>query len=107
MVGDYKYGWQAHRDWKPLHWPDPDNKCIEVLPKRKNLPFGLNMDNGSISEKHPRLHLHCKQMVLPNISHVLQNVQRYSDYELSRLERLKLDAPLPSYMQRSWHLTNS
>ncbi|GMN37755.1 hypothetical protein TIFTF001_007076 [Ficus carica] len=107
IVGDYKYGWQSHRNWKPLHWPNFDNKYSEELPKRKNLPFGLDVDIGSVSEKHPRLHLHCKQMVLPNISQVLQNVQQYSYFDLSQLESLELDAPLPSYMQRSWDITNS
>ncbi|PON58067.1 Pseudouridine synthase [Trema orientale] len=105
IVGDYKYGWQAHRNWKPSRWSNVENQHEEV-PKRKSLPFGLDMDNGSISDKHPRLHLHCKQMVLPNITQVLQNLQLYSDYDLSQLETLKLDAPLPSYMERSWDITN-
>ena len=107
IVGDYKYGWQAHRNWKPLHWPDIENKHHEELPKMKNLPFGLDMNSGSVTEKEPRLHLHCKQMVLPNISQAFQNIQQFSDFDLSQLDSIKLDAPLPLYMQRSWDITNS
>ncbi|KAL5561304.1 hypothetical protein UlMin_031051, partial [Ulmus minor] len=106
IVGDYKYGWQAHRNWKPLQWHSTESNSSE-LSKKKNLPFGLNMDDGSISERHPHLHLHCKQMVLPNITQVLQMVQLYPDCDLSQVETLKLDAPLPSYMQRSWDITSS
>ncbi|KAM6540813.1 hypothetical protein CsatB_005260 [Cannabis sativa] len=106
IVGDYKYGWQAHRNLKPLSLSNVESQH-EEFPKRKNLPFGINMHNGSISEKNPRLHLHCKQMVLPNITQVLQNLGQYSDYDLSQLESLKLDAPMPSYMERSWNITNS
>ncbi|XP_048337218.2 RNA pseudouridine synthase 4, mitochondrial isoform X5 [Ziziphus jujuba] len=106
ILGDYKYGWQAHKNWKPFPCSNHENNSNEV-PKRKILPFGLDLDNGDISDKHPRLHLHCKQMVLPDISLVLQNVQLYSDYDLSHLESIKLVASLPSHMQRSWELTNS
>ena len=73
----------------------------------KNLPFGLDMNSGSVTEKEPRLHLHCKQMVLPNISQAFQNIQQFSDFDLSQLDSIKLDAPLPLYMQRSWDITNS
>lgn len=106
IVGDYKYGWQTHKSWVPFPCYNLVNSSNEV-PKRKILPFGLNVENGNISDKHPQLHLHCKQMVLPNISLVLQNLQLYSEYDLSQLESLKLVAPLPYHMQRSWELTNS
>ncbi|KAF3435477.1 hypothetical protein FNV43_RR22566 [Rhamnella rubrinervis] len=106
IVGDYKYGWQTHKNWKPFPCYNRVNSSNEV-PKRKTLPFGLNVENGNISDKHPQLHLHCKQMVLPHISLVLQNLQLYSDYDLSQLESIKLVAPLPSHMQRSWELTSS
>lgn len=65
------------------------------------------MESGSVSEKNPRLHLHCKQMVLPNVNLALQNVKLHSDSDLSELESLELVAPLPSFMQRSWNITNS
>lgn len=71
------------------------------------LPFGLNMNKGSISEKHPRLHLHSKHIVLPNVSQALQDVQSCSTHDLGNVESLEFIAPLPSYMQRSWDLTKS
>ncbi|KAL6270508.1 hypothetical protein ACE6H2_027419 [Prunus campanulata] len=107
IVGDYKYGWQTHRNWKPLAWSNNECHSDEEFPKRKNLPFDLNMESGSVSEKNPCLHLHCKQMVLPNVNLALQNVKLHSNSDLSELESLELVAPLPSFMQRSWNITNS
>ena len=104
IVGDLKYGWQAHRNLKQLPCSMKSN---ENPTKGKTVPFGLDLESGSISEKHPHLHLHCKQMVLPNVSEALQNVQFSSDYDLSEVESLELVAPLPSHMQRSWDILNS
>lgn len=105
IVGDYKYGWQAHRKWGGFDLSNVEDSCEELF-KEETLPFGLNLNNGSISENHPRLHLHCKQIVLPNISQALQNVQSFSNCDLSQVERLELVADLPLYMQRSWDVTN-
>ncbi|BAU00859.1 RNA pseudouridine synthase [Vigna angularis] len=105
IVGDYKYGWQAHRKWGGFDLSNVEDSCEELL-KEETLPFGLNLNNGSISENHPRLHLHCKQIVLPNISQALQNVQSFSNCDLSQVEGLELVADLPPYMQRSWDVTN-
>lgn len=107
IVGDYKYGWQAHRKWKQLHPSDLIKNSNEKASKEKVLPFGLDLENGSIFGKHPHLHLHCKKMVLPNVSQALQTVLLSSDHDLSELETLKLVAPLPSHMQRSWDFFNS
>ncbi|KNA07729.1 hypothetical protein SOVF_168390 [Spinacia oleracea] len=99
IVGDYKYGWQAHRRWEPL--PSiPDEKFVEA----KADPLGLNLECGSISEKQPHLHLHCKQMNLPNISVALKHVSPDMEYDFSKLETINLVAPLPLHMQRSWNL---
>lgn len=106
IVGDYKYGWQSNKNWEPVPPSNNENNSNKECPSRTNLPFGLNIDHGSIFEKHPSLHLHCRQMILPNISQILQKVQLHSDYDLSQLESLDLIASLPSYMQRSWDTTN-
>lgn len=102
IVGDYKYGWQTHRKWKQFPLSD-----LNKDPKEKTLPFGLDLENGSILEKQPRLHLHCKEMTLPNVSQAVQKVQLSSGCDVSKLETLKLVAPLPSHMQRSWDVLNS
>lgn len=100
IVGDYKYGWQAHRNWKPFPHNSHKNQG-----KKQSLPFGLDFESGSIAENNPRLHLHCKHLTLPDVSCALHNDSL--DHDCSRLERLELDAPLPSYMQRSWDIINN
>ncbi|XP_010271255.1 PREDICTED: RNA pseudouridine synthase 4, mitochondrial-like isoform X2 [Nelumbo nucifera] len=100
IVGDYKYGWQAHRKWKPLSWSNPQKN--KKLPRSKESPFGLDSEGGSIAEKQPHLHLHCRQMIFPNIALALQHLQSSSNCDLSELESLNLVAPLPPHMQRSW-----
>ncbi|XP_061354496.1 RNA pseudouridine synthase 4, mitochondrial [Gastrolobium bilobum] len=106
IVGDYKYGWQAHRKLGHFDLSNLEDSSEELL-KEEKLPFDLNLNKGSISEKCPRLHLHCKQIVLPNVSQALQNVQSASNYDFSQMEGLELVAALPPYMQRSWDVTNS
>ncbi|CAL9151869.1 unnamed protein product [Musa hybrid cultivar] len=105
IVGDHKYGRHAHRKWEPMRFPESIIKG-EKIPKEE-LPFGLELDGGSISEKLPGLHLHCKQMVLPNISVALQQLQSSTDHDFSKVEKLNLVAPLPSHMQRSWEILSS
>ncbi|XP_065869504.1 RNA pseudouridine synthase 4, mitochondrial isoform X1 [Euphorbia lathyris] len=107
IVGDYKYGWQTHREWKRFSSPDLEQNSHEKTPCEKILPFGIDLKSGSISEKNPRLHLHCKQMVLPDVSQALNGLQISSDYNVADLKTIELDAPLPNYMQRSWELLRS
>ena len=107
IVGDYKYGWQAHRKWKQLFQSNIEKNLDENLSNRKTHPFGLDLESGSILDKQPHLHLHCKQMVLPNVSLALQNLQLSAECDLSELEGLEFVAPLPSHMQRSWGILNS
>ncbi|XWS54741.1 hypothetical protein CRYUN_Cryun10bG0115000 [Craigia yunnanensis] len=108
IVGDYKYGWQAHRRWQNLPESDLRKNSNEKFLKENMLPFGLNMDSGSILEKRFRLHLHCREMILPNVSQALQKLQSYTDHDdLSKLKSLEIVAPLPSYMQKSWDILNS
>ncbi|GLT98179.1 hypothetical protein SLE2022_156950 [Rubroshorea leprosula] len=106
IVGDYKYGWQAHRKWQHFPLSNIDEDPNENSAKENSRPFGLNLESGSICEKHPRLHLHCKKMILPNVSKALQSLQS-SDYDLSKMESLELAAPLPAFMQKSWDILNS
>lgn len=79
----------------------------EKLTKGKRLPFGLELEMGSILEKQPLLHLHCKEMVLPDVCSALSHVQLSSGFDLSGLGSLKLAAPLPSHMEKSWNILNS
>jgi hypothetical protein len=105
IVGDVKYGWRAHKRWKPF--PVPSNFDLETNHKL-HLPFGLNYKGGTISDKQPSLHLHCKQMILPDISSSLKMSESSdSDEDLSSLKKLSIIAPLPSHMQTSWEILKS
>ncbi|XP_049383348.1 RNA pseudouridine synthase 4, mitochondrial [Solanum stenotomum] len=107
IVGDYKYGWQAHRKLKHLPLPTSVLNLGVQIPRQKPDPFNLRLGNGSISDKQPHLHLHCKEMVLPNISLALQRAQVVSDADLVDVESIKLVAPLPFHMQKSWDCLSS
>ncbi|XP_042499558.1 RNA pseudouridine synthase 4, mitochondrial [Macadamia integrifolia] len=107
IVGDYKYGWQAHKKWNPIPWSNPEKSFTEMLPKRKMVPFGINLLGGSISEDQPHLHLHCGEMSLPNVSLALHHMQSSSHCDLSELDSLSLSAPLPPHMQRSWDILSN
>ncbi|RLN35670.1 RNA pseudouridine synthase 4, mitochondrial-like [Panicum miliaceum] len=105
IVGDYKYGRQAHQNWSPL--PMPQAVDEEMLKKRK-LPFGLSLGGGSVAEEQPQLHLHCKQMILPDISEAMQRLQSSdADHDFSDLEKLSFVAPLPLHMRLSWEILKS
>ncbi|THG01055.1 hypothetical protein TEA_000220 [Camellia sinensis var. sinensis] len=107
IVGDYKYGWQAHRKMKHLPNPNLEMDPNEQFPKGTRLPLGLDLDKGSILERQPHLHLHCKEMVLPDVSTALYHLQFSSSSDLTSLDSLKLAAPLPSHMEKSWNILNS
>ncbi|PAN11099.1 hypothetical protein PAHAL_2G147200 [Panicum hallii] len=105
IVGDYKYGRQAHQNWSPLPMPQAIDE--EMLKKRK-LPFGLALGGGSVAEEQPQLHLHCKQMILPDISEAMQRLQSSdADHDFSDLEKLSFVAPLPLHMRLSWEILKS
>ncbi|KAM3291488.1 RNA putativeuridine synthase 4, mitochondrial isoform X1 [Capsicum chacoense] len=107
IVGDYKYGWQAHRKLKHLTCSTSALNQGMQNPRQKTDPFSLRLGNGSISDKQPHLHLHCKEMVLPNIFLALQQGQAVSDADLVDVESIKLVAPLPFHMQKSWDCLSS
>ncbi|XP_020592025.1 RNA pseudouridine synthase 4, mitochondrial isoform X6 [Phalaenopsis equestris] len=94
IVGDYKYGWHAHKKWELIV-----EARTSKLPKEKH-PFGLDFESGSISEKQPRLHLHCHQLILPNIAEAGRHLEPSSatKLNLAELDMLDLVAPLPPYM---------
>ncbi|XP_071729954.1 RNA pseudouridine synthase 4, mitochondrial [Rutidosis leptorrhynchoides] len=104
IVGDYKYGWQAHRKWNQII-PSSFEEMAEVCNNRKSLPFGLDLESGSITNRQPNLHLHCKKMVLPDVSYALKHAHNSSShYDFEDIKSLKFDAPLPPHMQKSWDI---
>ncbi|XP_051132363.1 RNA pseudouridine synthase 4, mitochondrial [Andrographis paniculata] len=93
IVGDYKYGWKSHR--KLGHTFYSEGKASKV--RGGKWPDGLESESGSICDKQFRLHLHCKEIILPDISQQVNNMQGAS---------IKLNAPISAHMQRSWDLMN-
>ncbi|XP_057782951.1 RNA pseudouridine synthase 4, mitochondrial [Salvia miltiorrhiza] len=101
IVGDYKYGRQAHK--KLGHYLESASDHLKLADKDT---AGLELESGSLSDEQFSLHLHCKEMVVPDISVVLQH-GNISDLDSARIGNIVLRAPLPAHMQTSWDLLNS
>ncbi|KAL5541306.1 hypothetical protein UlMin_042528 [Ulmus minor] len=109
IVGDYKYGWFVHRRWKQT--PQIDIEPTTGKPYKLRRPEGLDVQKGSVLSKVPLLHLHCREIVLPNIAKFIQVLNRKSE-DLDPVLRTKPDllrfvAPMPSHMKISWNLMSS
>ncbi|KZV37646.1 RNA pseudouridine synthase 3, mitochondrial-like [Dorcoceras hygrometricum] len=82
-------------------------------PYRLRRPEGLDVQKGSVLSKVPLLHLHCREMVLPNIAKFIdQNKQKVRKYGAhsehdSKPDVLRVVAPMPSHMKISWNLMSS
>lgn len=100
IVGDYKYGWKAHKSFEPIARINPRKE-------HEKLPFGLE-SGRSVHEKQPHLHLHCRQMKLPNIFNAMQQLEESSSsyLDISKLDMLEIVAPVTPYMKESWEALN-
>ncbi|XP_065864178.1 RNA pseudouridine synthase 3, mitochondrial isoform X2 [Euphorbia lathyris] len=109
IVGDYKYGWFVHQRWKQM--PRVDYEPVTGKPYKLRRPEGIDVQKGSVLSKVPLLHLHCRELVLPNISkfrHVLN--AKSEDLHPSLSEKpdvLRFVAPMPTHMKISWNLMSS
>ncbi|KAI3805037.1 hypothetical protein L1987_27035 [Smallanthus sonchifolius] len=107
IVGDYKYGWQAHKKWNRAQIFSSNLEPKVEVCNKTSLPFGLKLESGSVIDKQPNLHLHCKKMVLPDVSSAIKLARARissSGYDFADIKSLKFDAPLPPHMQRSWDI---
>ncbi|XP_059442387.1 RNA pseudouridine synthase 3, mitochondrial isoform X2 [Corylus avellana] len=109
IVGDYKYGWFVHQRWKQM--PRVDIEPTTGKPYKLRRPDGLDVQKGSVLSKVPLLHLHCRELVLPNIAKFLQVLDQNSE-NLHPVVRLKPDllrfvGSMPSHMKISWNLMSS
>ncbi|XP_028783662.1 RNA pseudouridine synthase 3, mitochondrial isoform X2 [Neltuma alba] len=109
IVGDYKYGWFVHNQWKQM--PRVDMEPTTGQPYKLRRPEGLEVQKGSVLSKVPLLHLHCREMVLPNISKFLRVLNRRSE-ELRPSDSMNPDvlrfvATMPSHMRISWNVMSS
>lgn len=110
IVGDYKYGWFVHRMWKQM--PRVDIEPISGKPYKLRRPEGLDVQKGSVLSKVPLLHLHCRELVLPNVAkflNVLDDKWSISHHPVSSLnsDLLRFVARMPSHMRISWNLMSS
>ncbi|KAF8402618.1 hypothetical protein HHK36_010707 [Tetracentron sinense] len=106
IVGDYKYGWYVHQRWKQM--PRVDIEPLSGKPYKLRRPEGLDVQKGSVLSKVPLLHLHCRELVLPNIVKFLEILDKNSDCHSLKLSSksdvLRFVAPMPSHMKISWNL---
>ncbi|KAH6820019.1 Pseudouridine synthase family protein [Perilla frutescens var. hirtella] len=107
IVGDYIYGWFVHSRWKQLPRVDYEKTTGEAYKMRR--PQGLDVQKGSVLSKVPLLHLHCREMVLPNIAKFMRHSRddRADPEHDSERDLLRFVAPMPSHMKISWNLMSS
>eukprot|EP01018_Ginkgo_biloba_P027709 Gb_33978 [translate_table: standard] len=104
IVGDYKYGWYVHKRWKQMPRIDIDPETGKQFKLRR--PHGFNVEKGSVLAKVPLLHLHCRELFIPNIAQVL-GLLKNADQKHSKSDTLRFVAPLPSHMAMSWNIMSS
>lgn len=109
IVGDYKYGWFVHNRWKQM--PRIDYEPSSGTPYKLRRPEGLEVQKGSVLSKIPLLHLHCREMVIPNIAKFLGNSGEWYDdgntWSSHKPSVLRFVAPMPPHMKISWNLMSS
>lgn len=77
-------------------------------PYKLRRPEGLDVQKGSVLSKVPLLHLHCRELVLPNIAKFLQILNQKDAVKLSsKPDLLRFVATMPSHMKISWNLMSS
>lgn len=91
--------------------PRVDIEPTTGKPYKLRRPDGLDVQKGSVLSKVPLLHLHCRELVLPNIAKFLKVFNGKSEYQSTEvsLERdvLRFVASMPSHMKISWNLMSS
>lgn len=109
IVGDYKYGWFMHQRWKQM--PRVDYEPMTGAPYKLKRPEGLEVQKGSVLSKVPLLHLHCREMVIPNIAKFLSSSGEWHDegnpWSSDKPDLLRFVAPMPSHMKISWNVMSS
>jgi len=109
IVGDFKYGWFVHKRWKQM--PRVDIEPLSGTPYKLRRPEGLEVQKGSVLSKVPLLHLHCREMVIPNIAKFIGNTDEWYDegnpWSAEKPSVLRFVAPMPSHMKISWNLMSS
>lgn len=91
--------------------PRVDIEPTTGQPYKLRRPEGLDVQKGSVLSKVPLLHLHCRELVLPNISKFLQVLDQESENLhpaiSSKPDLLRFVGSMPSHMKISWNLMSS
>ena len=93
--------------------PRVDFEPTTGKPYKLRRPEGLDVQKGSVLSKVPLLHLHCRELILPNIAKFLPvldpnlgNENRYRNLGL-KPDVLRFVASMPNHMKISWNLMSS
>ncbi|ERN04854.1 hypothetical protein AMTRI_Chr05g63750 [Amborella trichopoda] len=107
IVGDYKYGWYVHKCWKQMPRADFDPETGKPYKMRRH--HNLAVQKGSVLSKVPLLHLHCRELVIPNIEKYFEKSQDANKPMKckSKQDVLRFVAPMPSHMKISWNVMSS
>lgn len=105
IVGDYKYGWFVHNRWKQM--PREDYEPISGETYKMRRPQGLDVQKGSVISKVPLLHLHCRELVIPNVAKHLEAQSTRNPKNELKPDVLRFVASMPSHMKISWNLMSS
>ncbi|XP_071707196.1 RNA pseudouridine synthase 3, mitochondrial-like [Rutidosis leptorrhynchoides] len=105
IVGDYKYGWFVHSRWKQQ--PRTDYEPTSGEPYKLRRPEGLDIQKGSVLSKVPLLHLHCRELVIPNVAKHLEVSKTTNSKNKLKPDVLRFVASMPSHMKISWNLMSS
>lgn len=90
--------------------PRVDVEPISGRPYKLRRPEGLDVQKGSVLSKVPLLHLHCRELVLPNIAKFLNVFYgKGPNRPVSSFDSdlLRFVARMPSHMRISWNLMSS
>lgn len=83
--------------------PRADYEPITGEPYKMRRPEGLDVQKGSVLSKVPLLHLHCRELVVPNVAKLLIPNKTTN----SKPDVLRFVASMPSHMKISWNLMSS
>lgn len=94
--------------------PRVDIEPTSGKPYKLRRPDGLDVQKGSVLSKVPLLHLHSRELVLPNIAKFINVLNQKSDNLFPTLsskpdgpDLLRFVASMPSHMKISWNLMSS
>lgn len=91
--------------------PRVDIEPTTGLPYKLRRPAGLDVQKGSVLSKVPLLHLHCRELILPNIAKFLvlldQKLGNRHPEVSSKPDLLRFVASMPTHMKLSWNLMSS